>query len=491
MGWAVGLCACASAVRLAPPCARYAPPRMSQGAGATPAQKSAFGAESSRVAPGSSVLLVGALIKRRRHQTNDAAWSVDDSLDELGRLCDTALLEPLGRLVQTMQSPSPSTFIGSGKLDELSQLVKARRAGAVVFDDELSPAQQRNLEEAVGVPVIDRTALILQIFESRARTREAKLQVNLAQMRYMLPRLQTFLDVGAGLDAKGGSGGGGQYLKGAGETQQETDRRLFRKQIGRLEKEIEAVRAQRGLYRQQRGANERLPVVAIVGYTNAGKSTLLNALCGEDAVYADDLLFATLDPTTRRLRLPGGRDVLLSDTVGFVQKLPTKLVASFRATLEELQDAAVVVHLVDCSSPQARHAGVARPGLAAAASSVMCNLRRGSTYGRCSRSSTRRSSTRSRRHRPTRRRHSPRRSCSCSTRLTPSHPRRAPRSHRPPRGPTSTSSSARPRPCSQSLRARAAVSPICSPRSRRRCSAAPSASRRCYRTRRAARSSRR
>jgi len=206
--------------------------------------------------------------------------------------------------------------------------------------------------------VLDRTQLILQIFAQRARTKEAKLQVQAAQMRYMLPRLTTFLTTGAGMDSRGGSGGGGgggAFLRGAGETQLEMDKRLFRKQISRIEAEMEDVSKQRQRYRAKRSERDNLPVVAIVGYTNAGKSTLLNKLCGSNEVYADDLLFATLDPTTRLVRLPsGGREVLLSDTVGFIQKLPTRLVQSFRATLDELEDASIVLHVVDASSAHAR-----------------------------------------------------------------------------------------------------------------------------------------
>ena len=316
----------------------------------------AFQPEIIDLQPGSGVL-VGALIKRDRYKTLANSWTIDDSLDELQRLCETAGLEVLDRQYQSMQNPSPSTFIGPGKLDEVAAKCKALRVKTLVFDDELSPAQGRNIAEALGdgAQVIDRTMLILFIFAQRARTREAKLQVAAAQYKYMLPRLTTFLSVGAGLDAKGGavSGGGGQYLKGSGESQLEVDRRLFRKQLSRIEEQINEVQMQRDAYREKRKQRDMLPVVAIVGYTNAGKSTLLNALVGSKEVYADDLLFATLDPTTRKLCLPGGREVLISDTVGFIQKLPTKLVASFRATLDELQDAALVVHVVDASSPLA------------------------------------------------------------------------------------------------------------------------------------------
>jgi len=333
-------------------CRRHGTPAMNGGS-------AAFGAEVISVEPGSACYLVGAVIKRDRYKTLLNSWTIDDSLDELQRLGETAGLDILGREYQTLQHPSPSTFIGPGKVEEIAATVKAMRVKTVVFDEELSPAQGRNIAERLSavsgqqVQVLDRTMLILVIFAQRARTREAKLQVSAAQMKYMLPRLSTFLTEGAGLDAKGGSGGGGQFLKGSGESQLEVDRRLFRKQLGRIEGDLAAVQAQRDAYRAKRRDRDALPVVAIVGYTNAGKSTLLNSLCGSSEVYADDLLFATLDPTSRMLPLPGGKEVLLSDTVGFIQKLPTKLVAAFRATLDELVDASLLVHVVDASSPLA------------------------------------------------------------------------------------------------------------------------------------------
>lgn len=328
--------------------------------------KAAFGAELIELEPGSATYLVGATIKRDRYKTLQDNWTVDDSLDELQRLCETAGLDVRGRTSQTMQTPSASTYLGQGKLEEVAEAVKRLGVETVIFDEELTPGQGRNIQKVLGegrrrgvgptegAQVVDRTQLILHIFAQRARTKEAKLQVRAAQMSYMLPRLSTFLTEGAGLDAKGGSrGGAGGYLKGAGESQLEVDRRLYRQQLSKIQKSIEEVRAKRSAYRAKRQEQDRLPTVALVGYTNAGKSTLLNALCGTKEVYADDLLFATLDPTTRRVDLPGGKEVMVSDTVGFIQKLPTKLVASFRATLDEVEDAAVVLHVVDAASPLA------------------------------------------------------------------------------------------------------------------------------------------
>lgn len=355
----------ASRVRFVVPAPPAAPAgRAARPARAAVAMSSLFGSESIALAPGEKVMVVGVQIKQTKYKTLEATWSPTDSLDELERLCETAGLVVAARESQVMQHPSPSTFIGSGKVDELVARAIAEGITVVVFDDELSSAQARNLQSAFMVGsttealVLDRTQLILQIFGQRARSSVAKLQVQVAQMKYMLPRLQTFLTAGAGMDAKGGSGGSGSgggmtSMRGSGETQLEEDKRLFRKQISNVEREIEEVAKQRERYRQQRAERDNLPVLAIVGYTNAGKSTLLNKLCGSEEVYADDLLFATLDPTTRMHRLPQGREVLISDTVGFIQKLPTRLIASFRATLDELEDAAVVLHVVDCASPHA------------------------------------------------------------------------------------------------------------------------------------------
>jgi len=295
-------------------------------------------------------LLVGVEVKGSR-----PLFSVDDSLDELALLAHTAGIEVCGRTVQRVARIDPSTFIGSGKLEEIGELLLDLGADMVIFDDELSPRHQRDIEEALGenVRVIDRSALILDIFAQHAHTREGALQVELAQYEYRLPRLThqwTHLarQVGGGV-ARGGAGGVG--LRGPGETQLEVDRREIGRRITKLKKELDAVRAHRQRHRLQR-VRAGIPTVAIVGYTNAGKSTLLNALSGSD-VYVADQLFATLDPTTRRVILPNGRVILLSDTVGFIQKLPVSLVAAFRATLEEVTEADLLLHIVDASHPRA------------------------------------------------------------------------------------------------------------------------------------------
>ena len=296
-------------------------------------------------APQETALLVGIEMKGRT-----ALWSMADSLAELALLAETAGLRVLGALEQRLDRPNPATFIGSGKVEELAALRADTGAGVIIFDEELSPAQQREIEKALrndNVKVLDRTALILDIFAQHAHTREGALQVELAQLEYRLPRLTrawTHLARQAGgASARGGAGGVG--LRGPGETQLEVDRREIGKRIAHLKIELEEVRKHRSHYRRRR-REEAVPVVALVGYTNAGKSTLLNALSGSE-IYAADQLFATLDPTTRRVRLPGGREVLVTDTVGFIQKLPTTLVAAFRATLEEIGDADVIVHIVD------------------------------------------------------------------------------------------------------------------------------------------------
>ena len=260
----------------------------------------------------------------------------------------------MGRAIQRLDRPYPSTFIGPGKLDEIKALVNELEAGVVVFDDELLPRQQRELEKFFGedIKVIDRTALILDIFAQHAQTSDGKLQVQLAQLEYRLPRLTrmwTHLVRQAGGRAGGASGGVG--LRGPGETQLETDRREIGRRISQIKGELDAVRAHRERHRAKRQQTE-LQVVAIVGYTNAGKSTLLNQLSDSDVLSAD-MLFATLDPTTRKVDMPGGREVLFTDTVGFIQKLPTEIVAAFRATLEEIAEADVLLHVVDATHPNA------------------------------------------------------------------------------------------------------------------------------------------
>jgi GTP-binding protein HflX len=280
---------------------------------------------------------------------------MEASMQELALLCETAGLEVVGEMTQTLETPNPNTYIGSGKVEELLNWQTALNFDVVVFDDELSPRHQRELEEALGenVMVLDRSALILDIFAQHAQTREGALQVELAQYQYRLPRLTrmwTHLARQAG-GGTGRSGNGGVGLRGPGEKQLEIDRQRIREHVTHLRRDLEVVRAQRAQHRAQRRRNE-IPVVAIVGYTNAGKSTLLNALSNAN-VLVENKLFATLDPTTRRVRLPGGHMVLFTDTVGFIQKLPTQLVAAFRATLEEITEADALLQVVDVTHPEA------------------------------------------------------------------------------------------------------------------------------------------
>lgn len=273
-----------------------------------------------------------------------ALLPAEESLAELRELARTAGADVVGSATQKLDHPVAATYIGKGKVEEVVEGRKAANANVVIFDDELSPSQQRNLERALGVKVIDRTALILDIFATRAQTREGRLQVALAQMQYLLPRLA---GQWSHLERMEGAIG----TRGPGETQIETDRRLIRSRISKIKRDLEEVRTQRALYRRRR-ERAGMPVVALVGYTNAGKSTLMKALSGAD-VLAEDKLFATLDPVTRRLRLPSGEVVLLTDTVGFIQKLPTDLVAAFRATLEELAEADLLLHVIDISHSSA------------------------------------------------------------------------------------------------------------------------------------------
>ncbi|PID87284.1 MAG: GTPase HflX [Chloroflexi bacterium] len=297
--------------------------------------------------PTERAYLIGVEIKGVRSLT-----SLSESLEELARLADTAGIEVVGQTYQSLNHPHSATYIGSGKLEEVKILVEELDVDVVIFDDELTPRHQRELEKTFGkdVKVIDRTALILDIFALHANTREGKLQVELAQLEYRVPRLTrmwTHLARQAGGRAGGSTGGVG--VRGPGETQLETDRREMGRRIAFVKKELDDVRAHRERHRAKRQQTE-LQTVAIVGYTNAGKSTLLNKLTNADVLSAD-MLFATLDPTTRKVNMPGGREVLFTDTVGFIQKLPTEIVAAFRATLEEIVDADILLHVVDATHP--------------------------------------------------------------------------------------------------------------------------------------------
>jgi len=304
-----------------------------------------------------------AVLVGLERQKNKGLWGSEDSLQELAQLAHTAGIYVAGQAVQRLSHPQPTTYIGAGKVEELRAQIAASRAGTVLFDDELSPDQQRTLERLFGeeVKVLDRTALILDIFARHAHTREGILQVELAQYEYRLPRLTrswTHLIRQAGGHAAGAIGGVG--LRGPGETQLETDRRQIHARIASLKQELEAVRAhRRQQYRQRRRTGIRS--LCLVGYTNAGKSSLFNALTeaqeGEHGrrggVLVANQLFSTLDPTTRRIRLPGGAQALITDTVGFINKLPHHLVAAFRATLEGIQEADLLLHVADVTHPRA------------------------------------------------------------------------------------------------------------------------------------------
>jgi GTPase len=293
-------------------------------------------------------IVAGVEVTTRKAQTYSASPGIEvtaeESLDELAVLADSAGADVVDRVLQLRPNLDAATLVGSGKVAEIQQRIEADHIDTVIFDRELTPTQLRNLERRLEVKVIDRTQLILDIFASRARTSEGQLQVELAQLSYLLPRL-------AGRGTQMSRLGGGIGTRGPGETQLETDRRRIGRRIAKLKREIERVRATRGVQRSQRQAVP-LSTVSLVGYTNAGKSTLFNRLTGAGVV-ADARMFATLDPTVRQIRLPSGRRVLLSDTVGFIRNLPTTLVEAFRATLEEVTAAALLLHVVDVSAPTA------------------------------------------------------------------------------------------------------------------------------------------
>lgn len=271
----------------------------------------------------------------------------EESLTELAALVETAGAESVGTILQSREKPDPHSFIGEGKVEEVKRMVENSQATMVIFDNDLSPSQIRVLTELCGVQVLDRSGLILDIFAQRARTKEGCLQVELAQYQYLLPRL---IGMWSHLERQGGTGGSPIGTKGPGETQLETDRRHIRRKIDKLKEELEEVRRVRATQRQRRQKNE-IPVVAIVGYTNAGKSTLLNAITGA-GIPANDRLFDTLDTTTRLLTVSDTLDVVISDTVGFIRKLPHQLVEAFKATLEELEYADLLLHVIDVSNPE-------------------------------------------------------------------------------------------------------------------------------------------
>jgi GTPase len=304
------------------------------------------------IRPRERAFLIGVALR----SAENSLLSLDDSLVELALLAKTAGLEVVGEATQRLDSPNPKTFIGPGKVEEVEALVEETQADIILFDEELSPRHLRELEKIFGekVRLLDRTALILDIFAQHADTSEGALQVELAQYEYRLPRLTrawTHLARQAGGGGGRAGGVGGVGLRGPGETQLEVDRRDIRRRIGNLKEQLEKVRVHRQQYRSRR-KRSRIPVIALVGYTNAGKSTLLNQLSNAE-VYVANQLFATLDPTTRRVELPGGNIALFTDTVGFIQKLPTTLVAAFRATLEEIAEADLLMHVVDITHPNA------------------------------------------------------------------------------------------------------------------------------------------
>ena len=290
--------------------------------------------------PPTRAILVG--IKLRDNLIHET----EESLQELRQLAETAGIKVVCETIQSRNMPNPTYFIGEGKVEELKPLIEELDADAIIFDEELSPGQNRNLERVFDVTTIDRTGLILQVFAQRALTKEARLQVALAQLEYALPRLTRMW---THLSRLATGGGGGRHLRGPGETQLEMDRRWVRRNIGNVRKALKSVEKQRHVQRRNRSEKVK---VSLVGYTNAGKSTLFNALTGE-TVLAEDKLFATLDSTTRKVNLPQKQQILLSDTVGFIKKLPHQLVEAFKATLEEVLEADLLLHVIDVSHPEA------------------------------------------------------------------------------------------------------------------------------------------
>ena len=290
--------------------------------------------------PPSRAILIGVKLRDNLMQ------ETEESLQELRQLAETAGIEVVCETIQRRNAPNPTYFIGEGKVEELKPLVEELDADAIIFDEELSPAQTRNLERALDIIAIDRTGLILQVFAQRALTKEARLQVSLAHLEYALPRLTRMW---THLSRLATGGGGGGPIRGPGETQLEMDRRWIRRNIGRVRKALQAVEKRRQTQRKNRSEKVK---VSLVGYTNAGKSTLFNRLTGE-SVLAEDKLFATLDSTTRKVDLPQKQQILLSDTVGFIKKLPHQLVAAFKATLEEVVEADLLLHVIDVSHPEA------------------------------------------------------------------------------------------------------------------------------------------
>ncbi|MCX7868496.1 MAG: GTPase HflX [Terrimicrobiaceae bacterium] len=305
---------------------------------------------SSQPPPRETTILVGI------ERLGESRWDVEESLGELGQLASTAGAKVVDVVVQKLEKPTAPYYIGKGKAEEVARSCKEKQATSLIFDDELSPAQGRNLEKLTSRKVLDRTQLILDIFARRARSREGRLQIELAQLQYLLPRLTrmwTHLSRQTG----------GIGTRGPGETQLEVDRRRIQERIARLERDLEEVRKNRGVQREGR-LRRSWPVAALVGYTNAGKSSLLNALTGA-GVLAEDKLFATLDPPTRQLVLPNRQKMLLTDTVGFIRKLPHTVIESFKATLEEVELADLLIHVVDVSHPQCREQMQAVEGIIA------------------------------------------------------------------------------------------------------------------------------